>query len=477
MNYSEAAPKPLPKSTPAAPDQKATLVRAMSLSDAVLLIVGGIVGTGIFLTSNDVAADTRFPSVFLAAWVAGMIVSWLASVSVAELGSMFPEAGGQYIYLREAYGELVAFLYGWMIFTVNVCGSLAAIAVGFAYYMGAIIPKLQASRPIITFFGFTLNYGHVTAILALVFLTWINVIGLRPAVLLQNLATWVKFGALGGFLLVGIVLGHGNWSNFTRMPAEHVSTGALLSGFGIALIAVFWVYDGWVYITWVAGEVKNPERNVPRSLVWSVLIVGSLVVGANILYLYAMPLDVMSQQSTVAEAAAQRLFFPAAGRLLGMLVAVSAFGAAAACVMSGARVYYAMARDGIFFRKLAEVHPRWRTPAFSLILQCIWACALVLLGRYDQLFTYAMFISVIAYAAAASTIFVFRRTRPDLPRHYRCPGYPWVPILYCLICGAWAVNTFWERPVQALGGIAIMLIGTPAYFYWRNLKRREAPPA
>lgn len=477
MNYSEAVPKRLPN--PAAPvhEQKAGLVRGMSLTDAVLLIVGGIVGTGIFLTSNDVAAATRVPIVFIGAWVAGMVVSWLASVSVAELGSMFPEAGGQYVYLREAYGELVAFLYGWMIFSVNVCGSLAAIAVGFAYYMGAIIPQLRASRPIVSIFGFTLNYGHAVAIVAIVFLTWINIIGLRPAVILQNLATWVKFAALAAFLLLGFSLGHGNWSNFTHVPAEHYDLRTLLSGFGIALIAVFWVYDGWVYITWVAGEVKEPERNVPRSLILSVLIVGALVVGANILYLYAMPLDVMSQESTVAEAAAQRLFFPAAGRLLGMLVAVSAFGAAAACVMSGARVYYAMAKDGLFFKKLAEVHPRWRTPVFSLVLQCVWSCALVLLGRYNDLFTYAMFISVIAYAAAASTIFVLRRTRPDLPRDYKCPGYPWIPILYCVICGVWAVNTFWERPVQALGGIGIMLIGTPAYFYWRNLKRKETPVA
>jgi APA family basic amino acid/polyamine antiporter len=442
----------------------------MSLADAVLLLVGGIIGSGIFLTSGDVAAATRIPLVFIAAWVAGMVVSWLASVSVAELGSMFPEAGGQYVYLREAYGELVAFLYGWMIFSVNVCGSLAAIAVGFAYYMGAIIPALQASRPVATILGFTLNCGHLVAIVALVFLTWINILGLRPAIILQNLATWAKFAALGAFLLLGFAVGHGSWSNFTVNVAQHHDTRTLLSGFGVALIAVFWVYDGWVYITWVAGEVKQPERNVPRALVLSVAIVGLLIIGTNILYLYAMPLEVMADQPTVGEAAAQKLFFPSAGRLLGMLVAVSAFGAAAACVTSGARVYYAMAKAGVFFRKLAEVHPRWHTPVFSLILQCAWSCALVLMGHYDDLFTYAMFISVIAYALAASTLFVLRRTRPDLRRDYRCPGYPWVPILYCVICAAWALNTFWERPVQALGGIGIMLIGTPAYFYWRRAK-------
>lgn len=440
----------------------------MSLSDAVLLLVGGTIGTGIFLTSNDVAGATRTPLVFLLAWVAGMVVTWLASVSVAELGSMFPEAGGQYVYLREAYGSFVAFLYGWMIFTVNVCGSLAAIAVGFAYYIGAIIPALHASRPIFTVLGFTLNYGHAIAVSALVFLTWINIIGLRPAIILQNLATWAKFGAIGAFLLLGFAFGRGHWSNFTQLPAHHYDVLTLFNGFGIALIAVFWVYDGWVYITWVAGEVKQPERNVPRALVLSVGIVGAIIIGMNVLYLYAMPLDVMAQRPTVGETAAQSLFFPAAGRLLGLLVAISGFGAAAACVTSGARVYYAMAKDGVFFRKLAEIHPRWRTPAFSLMLQCLWSCVLVLMGRYDELFTYAMFISVIAYALAASTLFVLRRTRRDLHRSYKCPGYPWVPILYCAICGAWALNTFWEKPTQALGGIGIMLLGTPAYFYWKR---------
>jgi basic amino acid/polyamine antiporter, APA family len=477
MDYTEAAPQPSSEADTNAPitDGKSGLIRGISLSDATLLLVGGIIGTGIFLTSNDVAAATHTPLVFLAAWFTGMLVSWLASVSVAELGAMFPEAGGQYVYLREAYGEFVAFLYGWMIFSVNVCGSLAAIAVGFAYYMGAIIPQLHAARPIFKVYGHTLNCGHVVAISALVFLTWINIVGLRPAIILQNLATWAKFVAIGAFLLLGFSLGHGHWSNFMANPTEHYNLSTLLNGFGIALIAVFWVFDGWVYITWVAGEVKDPGRNVPRALVLAVLIVGGLIIGVNILYLYAMPLGAMAKEPTVGEAAAKALFFPAAGRLFGMLVAVAAFGAAAACVTSGARVYYAMAKDGIFFRRLAEVHPRWRTPVFSLILQCIWSCALVLLGRYDDLFTYAMFISVIAYALAASTIFVFRRTRPDMPRPYRCPGYPWVPILYCVICGAWALNTFWERPTQALGGIGIMLIATPAYIYWRRekLKHRQ----
>jgi APA family basic amino acid/polyamine antiporter len=361
-----------------------------------------------------------------------------------------------------------------MIFSVNATGSLAAIAAGFAAYTGAIIPSLYASRPLLTVFGWTLNTGHLTAIGALVFLTWINVIGLRRAVILQNIATWAKFAAIAAFLLLGFSFGHGSWSNLTRSMPGHYSVGTMMSGFGVAMIAVFWVYDGWVYITWVAGEVKQPQRNVPRALVIAVSIIGTIVVSLNLLYLYAMPMTTMQQQPTVAESAARMLFFPAAGRWLGALVAISCFGAAANCVMSGARVYYAMANDGVFFSKLAEVHSRWRTPAFSLIVQCVWASVLVLSGRYDQLFTYVIFISVLAYALSASSLFILRRKHPDLPRSFKCPGYPWVPLLYCLICGAWALNTIWRKPLESLAGIGIMLLGTPAYLYWRTQKQSAA---
>lgn len=450
--------------------EKPSLVRGMSLWDAVLLLVGGIIGSGLFLTSSDVAAAVRLPWLFMLAWASGMLVNWLASVSVGELGAMYPEAGGQYVYLREAYGEFVAFLYGWMIFSINVSGGLAAIAAGFAAYAGALIPVLSPAKAIFTVHGWSFTMGHVVAIAALVFLTWINIIGLRAGVILQNVATWAKFAAIAVFLLLGFSFGRGSWSHFTAAPAEHVSVKALISGFGLALIAVIWVYDGWVYITWIAGEVKQPERNVPRSLVLSVLLVGAIIIGTNALFLYAMPMEVMAQQRTVSEAAAMMLFMPAAGRWMAALVAVACFGAAAACLMSGARVYYAMAKDGIFFAKLAEIDPRHHTPRFSLIVQCVWSCALVLTGRYDQLFTYVMFVTVIAYGVAASTLFVLRRKRPDLPRPYHCPGYPFVPILYCLFCGVWALNTLWQKPLESVAGIGIMLVGTPAYWYWN--KRR-----
>jgi basic amino acid/polyamine antiporter, APA family len=467
MDYTQAPPPQSPSAT-TPPIAAPTLVRGMSLWDAVFLIVGGIIGSGVFLSAADVAGAVTTPLLFVLAWIVGMVVTALACFSFAELAALFPEAGGQYVYIREAYGEFPAFLYGWMIFSVNATGGVAAIAAGFAAYTGAIIPALNAAHPLLNVFGFTLNLGHVIAITAIAFLTFINVVGLRPATILQNLASWTKFIAIAAFLLFGFTLGHGHWSNFTAPPTAHLSPRALLSGFAIAMIAVFWVYDGWVYITWVSGEVKDPGRNIPRALIISVALVGAIIVGMNALYLFAMPLNALADSRTVAETAAQRLFFPAAGRWLGALVAISCFGAAAAAVTSGARVYYAMARDGVFFHRLAEVHPRWRTPAFSLIVQGIWSSILVLIGRYDQIFTYVMFLGVISYGIATSAIFVFRRKYPDRPRAYKCPGYPWVPLLYCLICLAWALNTLWERPLESLAGIGIMLIAAPAYFYWKR---------
>ncbi|WP_049761905.1 APC family permease [Candidatus Korobacter versatilis] len=476
MDYTQAsASQTLTAANPASnKPEKPTLVRGMSFLDAVLLLVGGIIGSGLFLTSSDVAKTTYTPLIFMSAWIVGGIVSLLACLSVAELGSMFPEAGGQYVYLREAYGDFPAFLYGWMIFSVNVTGSNATIAAGFAAYAGAIIAPLNATRPIFSIGAWTFNMGHATAISAIVFLTWINVVGLRPAVILQNIATWAKFIAIAGFLVLGFLIGHGSWHNATQPIPGHVGFLSLASGFGVALIAVFWVYDGWVYATWVAGEIKDPQRNVPRSLIYGIAIVAAVILAVNVLYLYAMPMQQMAMQDTVGQAAAQILFFPAIGRWFSALVAIACFGAAACSILSGARVYYAMAADGLFFQKLAEVHPRWRTPAFSLIVQCIWSCALVLTGRYDQLFTFVMFISVIAYAAAASSIFVLRRKRPDMPRPYKCPGYPWVPLAYCVICGAWALNALWSKPFESLAGVGIMLIGAPAYIYWHRAKRKPA---
>lgn len=460
-------------------ESQPTLVRGLSLLDSVLLLVGGIIGSSIFLTAKDIARPLPRPLLFLLVWVLGGVISMCACFAFAELGSMFPEAGGQYVYLREAYGDLPAFLYGWMLFSVGNGGSIAALAVGSAAYLGKIISGISQEHVVLSVAGIVVTRAQVVALVMIAAVTWINVVGLRRGALLQNVATWAKFGAMAAFVILGFAIGKGDWHHFTTQQWGTVSglttgmnPGQLLSAFGIALIAVFWAYDGWVYITWVAGEVKEPRRNVPLAMVLGVLIVGVVYVAMNMTYLYALPLTEIAKHETIAHAAAVALFSPAAAVWLSAMIAVSCFGALACCVLSSARVYYAMALDGVFFRRMAEVHPKWRTPAFALIGQGIWAGVLALSGRYDQLYTYVMFGMVLSYTLTVVGLFVLRWKRPEIPRAYRCTGYPWLPAIYVLISGAWTLNTIFTRPTEALAGTMIVLLGVPGYLYWKRGSRK-----
>jgi APA family basic amino acid/polyamine antiporter len=450
------------------------LVRGLSLLDSILLLAGGIIGSGIFLTAQDVATNTRSPLLFLSLWLIGMVITMLACFAFAELGAMFPEAGGQYIYIREAYGTFVGFLYGWMIFTVSVCGTIAALGAGFAKYTGKIFPALSADHVVFTVAKFSFHREHLTAIAAIAVGTLVNIYGVRRGAILQNIATWAKFGSIGAFVALGLAVGKGSWSHYSQSLPVSADAPALWSGIGIALIAVFWAYDGWVYITWVAGEVKDPQRNLPRSLIFGLLLVGVLYLAINAVYLYALPMTSIASETAVAQAAAVSMFSGSAARWLALMIAVSCFGAMSSCVMSGARVYYAMAEDGVFFPALAKVSPRWHTPVWSLILQGIWSAALALSGRYDQLFTYVMFMMVLSYVITVAAIFVLRRKMPDRERPYRCTGYPWVPALYVVLGSLWTLNAIIERPKEALAGIVIVLAGVPLYLYWSSKKKAAA---
>ena len=456
--------------------EPAKLVRSLSLLDSVLLLAGGIIGSGIFLTAQDVAISTRIPWLFIAVWLLGMLITLLACFAFAEMGAMFPEAGGQYVYMREAYGEFVAFLYGWMIFTVSVGGTIAALGVGFAVYLGSIFPALAADRPVAMIWHFHLTCGHVVAISAIAVQTAINIFGVRKGAVLQNVATWLKFAAIAGFVVLGVAIGRGSWNHLSSalsIPAGAQSP-SMLGGIGVALIAVFWAYDGWVYITWVSGEVKDPQRNIPRSRVLGLLLVGGIYLLINAVYLYGLPMSEIARATAVAQSAAMVMFSSHAANWLALVIALSCFGAMASCILSGARVYYAMAEDGVFFKRLARVNPRWHTPVASLVLQGIWSAALALSGRYEQLFTYVMFMMVLSYVLTVVALFVLRRKLPNAERPYRCTGYPWLPALYVVLGGAWALNVLWERPQEALAGIIIVLVGVPFYFYWRRAKKEAA---
>jgi len=451
-----------------------SLVRGLSLTDSVMLLVGGIIGSGIFLTAGPIASAVHKPWFFLGIWLVGGVISLLVCFAFAEMGAMFPEAGGQYVFLREAYGEFPAFLYGWMIFTVGQSGTIAALAVGFAEYFGAVLPFAAAHVPVATFWRFTLTRGDLSATFAIALLTAINVLGLKRGSLLVNVATWAKFAAIGGFVLLGLAIGHGSWSNLrTSIPLDQpASLSHVLSGFGVALIAVFWAFDGWVYITWVAGEIKNPQRVLPRALVLGLLIIAAIYISVSVVYLYALPITQIAEEPTVAQAAATALFSSKAGQALGAAIALSCFGAASAAILCSARVSYAMARDGAFFHIMGRVHPRYRTPAVSLVACSAWALVLALSGTYDQLYTYVMFGMVLSYVAAVAGLFILRRKHPDAHRPYRCTGYPCTPALYILFAGAWALNSVVTRPKETLIGIFIVFLGAPFYAFWRwQLKR------
>jgi APA family basic amino acid/polyamine antiporter len=309
-------------------------------------------------------------------------------------------------------------------------------------------------------------------------LTIVNVFGLRWGALLNNISTWTKFTAMAGFVVLGFAIGKGHWSNFTADApgglSMGLSPGQLVSALGVGLIAVFWAYDGWVYITWVAGEVKDPRRNVPLAMVFGVLAVGAIYLAMNMTYVYALPLSEVAKHETIAHAAAATLFSPDAAIWLSAMIAISCFSAAAAGTLCGSRVYLAMAQDGVFFKRMAVIHPKWRTPAFSLIGQGIWAAVLTMSGRYDQLYTYVIFGMVLSYTLTVIGLFILRWKRPDVPRPYRCTGYPWLPGFYVLVGVAWTLNTIVTRPTQAFWGAAIVLAGVPGYLYWKRKSRRIA---
>ncbi|HUA15263.1 MAG TPA: amino acid permease [Verrucomicrobiae bacterium] len=458
-----------------APESQPSLVRGLGLLDSVLLLVSGIIGSSIFLTAKDIAGPLPQPVLFLMVWVLGGAISLCACFAFAELGAMFPDSGGQYIYLREAYGDLVGFLYGWMLFTVSNGGTIAALSVASAAYAGQVFPIFSQQQVVFTVARIAVTRAHLLGLALIVILTYINVVGLRWGALLQNVSTWTKFAAMAGFVVLGFAIGRGSWSHFQAhgVPLTMgLGPTQLIFALGVGMIAVFWAYDGWVYITWVAGEVKNPRRNVPLAMVLGVLVVGVIYIAMNLTYMYALPLKEIAAHETIAHAAAVALFSPRAAVWLSLMIAVSCFSAAATCTLSGARVYLAMAQDGIFFRRMAAIHPKWRTPALSLIGQGVWAAALTVSGRYDQLYTYAIYGMVLSYTLTVIGLFVLRWKRPDLPRPYRCTGYPWLPAIYIVIGAAWTLNTVIARPTEAFWGTGIILLGIPGYLYWKRSNRK-----
>ncbi len=415
------------------------------------------------------AQQLHTPVPFLAVWVVGGLVSLLGCFAFAEMGAMFPQAGGQYIYLREAFGDVVAFLYGWMYFAVEGCGSIAGLAVAFATYFGVLVPAVSADHVIAAAHGWSLTRAHLVGIAVIAFLTWVNVIGVKRAAIVQNVAGWLKYAAMALLVVLGLTIGHGSWSHFSAASLPPGGNWGGMSAFGVALIAVFFAYDGWVYVSLAAGEVKNPGRNLPLALILGILLVCVIYVSMNVAYLYGLSIpQIAAGEETTAHQAVSALLSPRVGWWISALVTVSTFSAISAAILSTARVSYAMADDKLFFPRMAAVHPKYHTPAFSLIVQAVWAGLLTLSGRYDQIITYAIGMGVISYGLAVAGLFVLRRKYPAAERPYRCTGYPLLPAVYVLVTALWAANTIWQRPLESLGGLGIVALGLPGYFFWKR---------
>lgn len=451
-------------SQPAVLDSR-ELVRELRALDATLLLVGGIVGSGIFLTTGGIAAELPSPFLIMAVWVAGGLISLAGALSYAELGAAMPWAGGQYVYLREAYGGLAGFLFGWTSFFVIQSGTVATVAVGMAEYIGYFVAELSFDRrlPLLP-----ISAGSAVAVAGIAAFTAVNYRGVKHGSIVQNIFTYLKVVAIVVLVLFGLAWGSGRPVDFSPKLA---SNGSLASAFGVALIAVLWAYDGWYYVCFAAGEIKRPERSVPVSLAAGTLIVMALYLAANYIYLYAVPVEEMRGVTRIAELAATKLFGTAGASFISAAIIVSCAGAINAAVLAGPRIYYAMARDGLFFNFAASVHPSYRTPHLSILAQGVWASVLAISGSYEQLFTYVMFPNMVFYAAAVGAVFVLRKKYPDLNRPYRTLAFPLLPLLYIAFACWFVANTLLERPSESGIGLLIVLAGVPAFFYWRGKSR------
>jgi len=450
------------------------LVRGLGTWDGALLTIGSIVGTGIFLTTADMARVLPHPGLILLVWLAGGLLTLAGALTYGELGAMYPRAGGLYHFVKEAYGPLPGFLYGWTAFLVIMSGGIAALGVAFGEYLGSFLPffattNILASVPLGSW-TWTLSGGQVAAVIAILVLTAINHLGLKEGAWVQNVLTVAKIGAIAAFIGLGLFVTAPATPDFFG-PVPAVPQG-LLAAFGVAMIAALWTYDGWYGLTCAAGEMRDPGRSLPRGLILGTLAVTVLYLLINVAYARALPIEAMAGTARIGEAAAAALFGPGAARLVSFAVLVSTFGCLSSTILYSSRIYLPMAEDGLFFRSLARVHPRYRTPVPSLWAQTAWALVLTLSGTYSQLYTYVIFASVVFHAATAAAVFVLRRSRPDFPRPYRTWGYPVVPALFILGCLLLIGNTLAESPVESLIGLGIVALGLPAY----ALLRRSGQP-
>jgi APA family basic amino acid/polyamine antiporter len=483
-----------------------------------MLVMGSMIGSGIFIVSAEIAREVNSPALLIAAWAVAGFMTIVAALSYGELAAMMPRAGGQYVYLRESLGPLWGFLYGWTLFLVIQTGTIAAVGVAFGKFLGVFFPSISSSHWILHIWKVPpihlgpmvlgnmdvgINTQNLVAILLVVFLSVVNIFGVKIGAAIQNVFTAAKVSALLGLAFLGIALGRNAQAlaanfgaNFWRnagLGAQHavqVGVGGpivmvgTLTILAVAQVGSLFSADAWNNVTFTAGEVKNPSRNLPLALAMGTGVVIALYIACNFIYLCVLPLDGVTNGATILErgikyAAEERvgtavmtqMFGAIGGSLMAAAILISSFGCNNGLILSGARVYYAMAKDGLFFRNVAKLHPKYKTPAVSLMVQMVWASLLCVSGSYGQLLDYIIFAVLVFYILTIVGLFVLRRTRPDAPRPYRAIGYPVLPAIYIVMALFIDVVLLRYKPQFTWPGLIVVLLGIPVYYAWSRRSR------
>jgi len=448
----------------------ATLVRTLRLRDILLLFIGSVIGSGIFLTPGLILRQVQGSvGLSMLVWVAGGVMSLLGALTYAELAAAYPEAGGLYCYIRDGFGRLPAFLYGWCLFLVISSASIAALARAFTRYLAEIVPLSPWE-------------GSLAAVLTIAVVTVVNVRGTRQSSNLQNWTTLIKAALVVSLSAILLLLG----THADEIPGAAGSAlrgAGLFSNFSLAMIAVLWAYEGWQFGTYSAGEVLEPQKVFPRAFLLGSLLLMALYLTAVLAYLVALGPQRASSSEAIAATAAGAVLGPWARKAVALTILISVFSAMNSVVLTAPRVFYAMAKDNLFFKSLAEVHPRFRTPVSAIVALCVWSAGLTLAGRFAELIEGVVFIGWIFYGLSAAAIFPLRRGRPADALPYRVPGYPWTPAVFLIAAAAIVGNAILlatRDPREfrhVLAALILMLLGIPAYFFWRRWNLRYQPPA
>jgi APA family basic amino acid/polyamine antiporter len=459
--------------------------KELGLLDGTMLVVGSMIGSGIFIVSADIARQVGSTAWLILIWLLSGIITMIAAVSYGELSAMFPNAGGQYVYLKEAYNKLIAFLYGWSFFAVIQTGTIAAVGVAFSKFTAYLIPAVSDENILYEIGSFKLNVAQIVSIVTVIFLTYLNTRGVKNSKMLQTILTIIKILSISGLILFGFTLAakasvwNANWTDAWTPHAFNKETGswmpigttALLSGISAAMVGTLFSSDSWTGVTFIAGEIKNPKRNVGLSMFLGTLIVTVIYVLTNLMYVAVIPLSEIAgaKSDRVAVVASQYIFGNIGTLIIAIMIMISTFACNNGLIMAGARVYYTMANDGLFFKKAAQLN-KASVPAWALWAQCIWASVLCFTGKYGDLLDYVIIIVLIFYILTIYGIIRLRKKMPDAVRPYKAIGYPFLPLLYILIASAVCVSLLFVKFSTCGWGVLIMLIGIPVYY---TIKEKE----